>query len=384
MNQSFFPFSSSPNSGRARTIDQHAETVGSTINVSGLDFIELVGTSDYSINLHGFTGGVDRQMLYLYVSFSSYKVYLTIGSGSAPAGTQLILGAGITPPNTVTLVPGTGYVFIFSYSDNRWILLQSPPLAIGAVNSPIAMVTASETGVVGLSANQFFAQASAGGIAAKTITDFALSLLSQASAASGRSTLNIEQGATQAVSGGTTTLSESSAPTQEFTGSGAQTVTMPVVSTLALGRVFCIINNASSFVSLQSSGLDPIGIIPKNWVGILHCVLTSGTTSASWDLILIPSPTEFYSATGSGNFVKQQLPNFDTGIGVGLFSTTNGFVVLYGLSSGAVTVTVPDAAGTHTIKLPTTTGAKNQVLKTDGAGQWGWANQDFLTHQIFN
>jgi hypothetical protein len=35
-------------------------------------------------------------------------------------------------------------------------------------------------------------------------------------------------------------------------------------------------------------------------------------------------------------------------------------------------LTVAAAAGTHTIKLPTADGSANQVLKTDGSGQWGW------------
>lgn len=43
-----------------------------------------------------------------------------------------------------------------------------------------------------------------------------------------------------------------------------------------------------------------------------------------------------------------------------------------GTTSGVVNLTVAAAAGTHTIKLPTSDGSANQILKTDGSGQWGW------------
>lgn len=57
---------------------------------------------------------------------------------------------------------------------------------------------------------------------------------------------------------------------------------------------------------------------------------------------------------------------------IGTTGTTTGSVGLKGSTSGTVTVSVAAAAGTHTIKLPTADGTANQVLKTDGSGQWGW------------
>jgi len=57
---------------------------------------------------------------------------------------------------------------------------------------------------------------------------------------------------------------------------------------------------------------------------------------------------------------------------IGTTGTTTGSVGLKGTTSGTVTLSVAPAAGTHTIKLPTADGTANQVLKTDGAGQWGW------------
>lgn len=57
---------------------------------------------------------------------------------------------------------------------------------------------------------------------------------------------------------------------------------------------------------------------------------------------------------------------------LGVAAGTTGAVLFKGTTSGTVTFTVAAAAGTHTVKLPTADGSANQVLKTDGSGQWGW------------
>lgn len=59
---------------------------------------------------------------------------------------------------------------------------------------------------------------------------------------------------------------------------------------------------------------------------------------------------------------------------VGDGSGSTGRAAFSGSTSGTVTLTVANAAGTHTIKLPTADGSADQVLKTDGSGQWGWAD----------
>lgn len=58
----------------------------------------------------------------------------------------------------------------------------------------------------------------------------------------------------------------------------------------------------------------------------------------------------------------------------GSAASATGQLKLIGTTSGTVTLSVADAAGTHTIKLPTADGGSGQFLKTDGTGQWGWAN----------
>jgi len=78
---------------------------------------------------------------------------------------------------------------------------------------------------------------------------------------------------------------------------------------------------------------------------------------------------------GSGN-VHITAGNFLIDAGtftVGAASTITGQANFAGTTSGTVTLTVADAAGTHTIKLPTADGTNGQFLKTDGAGQWSFA-----------
>ncbi len=60
-------------------------------------------------------------------------------------------------------------------------------------------------------------------------------------------------------------------------------------------------------------------------------------------------------------------------LNLGVAGASTGAALFSGSGSGTVTLTVAAAAGTHTIKLPIADGSANNVLKTDGSGQWGWA-----------
>jgi hypothetical protein len=87
---------------------------------------------------------------------------------------------------------------------------------------------------------------------------------------------------TTATAASTTTLTVSSTFNQFFTGSTTQTVALPVTSTLALGQKFYIVNNSSGVVTVQSSGGNTVIAMAANTVALLTCILTSGTTAASW------------------------------------------------------------------------------------------------------
>lgn len=94
---------------------------------------------------------------------------------------------------------------------------------------------------------------------------------------------NLQQGySTTATAGGTTTLTVASTEIQLFTGSLAQTIVLPVVSTLVLGLDFVIANSSTGVLTVQSSGGNQITTIQPGARTTVICVLTTGTTAASW------------------------------------------------------------------------------------------------------
>lgn len=100
-----------------------------------------------------------------------------------------------------------------------------------------------------------------------------------------------------------------------------------------------------------------------------------GTGIATW--LATPSSANLASAitdeTGSGALVFGTGPTFPTSITVGAASGATGTVLLKGTTSGTVTLSTADAAGTWTMKLPTTGGTSGYFLQTDGSGNTTWA-----------
>lgn len=88
---------------------------------------------------------------------------------------------------------------------------------------------------------------------------------------------------TTATAAGTTVLTVTSTQQQVFTGSTTQTVTLPVTSTLTLGWTYIIKNNSTGLVTINSSGANAVLILAAGTWATLRCILTSGTTAASWD-----------------------------------------------------------------------------------------------------
>ena len=96
---------------------------------------------------------------------------------------------------------------------------------------------------------------------------------------------------TQATAGATTTLTILSNQLQYFTGTLNQTVKLPVASTLVSSNTgiitpaftYTIVNNSTGTVTVQSSGANTITVMAPNTQATFTCILTSGTTAASWN-----------------------------------------------------------------------------------------------------
>jgi hypothetical protein len=109
---------------------------------------------------------------------------------------------------------------------------------------------------------------------------------------------------TTATAAGTTTLTASSNYKQYFTGSTTQTVVLPVASTMTLGQTFYIENNSTGNLTVNSSGGNLVVTVIPGSVVLITCILTSGTTAASWDV----DWDGFTTITGTGSNVLATAP----------------------------------------------------------------------------
>lgn len=205
--------------------------VGSgTLNVSNLS-----ATGSVSTGVGGSTAGV-----------------LELGQGTAPAaGTNSWkLAAPTSVTSYITLVPGaTGTGFWLGTNSGGTETITRVAGASAATASTVALRDSSAN----LSADSF-----------------------------------IQGYATTATAAGTTTLTVDSVGTQFFTGSTTQTVVLPVTSTLVLGQTYRIVNNSSGLVTIQSSGANSILVMGASTSAVFTCILTSGTSAASWSYSYIP------------------------------------------------------------------------------------------------
>jgi hypothetical protein len=95
---------------------------------------------------------------------------------------------------------------------------------------------------------------------------------------------NIKIGYTTTVTSGTTQTIDVNANRDRFyTGSTAQTVVLPVASTLTLGMSYEFHNNSTAVLTIQSSGLNTVATVPPLTTVRVTCILTSGTDANSWD-----------------------------------------------------------------------------------------------------
>lgn len=122
---------------------------------------------------------------------------------------------------------------------------------------------------------------------------------------------------TTATAAGTTVLTAASTTTQFFTGVTTQTITLPVTSTMVLGEVFSIHNNSTGALTVNSSGGNLVVTIPAGNTWQITCILTSGTTAASWDADFTGTTT----ITGTGANVLATSPTLTTPVIASIVNT---------------------------------------------------------------
>lgn len=193
---------------------------------------------------------------------------------------------------------------------------------------------------------------------------------------------------TTAQAGGTTTLTATSTRLQYFTGSAGQTVQLPVTSTLSQGFQFEIINLGTGSITVQSSGGNQIGqrLNAANTREVYTCILTSGTTAASWN-------TSYGVSVISGGVTGSHVPLFADSSGLSLsdstyyvnnnpttgtplsssFAVYNGQSLLNMFNMLQVYTTTATAAGTTNLtinssQLQVFTGTTTQTVKLPSTG----------------
>lgn len=129
-----------------------------------------------------------------------------------------------------------------------------------------------------------------------------------------------------------------------------------------------------------SGTVTDVSVVSAN--GFAGSVATSTTTPAITLSTTVNSPvlagngTAISAATTTGTgstVVLNNSPVFADDITLGVAASATGSILFKGLTSGTVTLSVADVAGTWTMKLPTTDGDAGQFLQTDGSGNTTWA-----------
>lgn len=148
---------------------------------------------------------------------------------------------------------------------------------------------------------------------------------------------------TTATAAGTTTLTVDSTYQQFFTGATTQTVTLPVTSTLVLGQSFLIVNKSSGVVTVQSSGANSIQAMAAGTTMLVTCILTSGTTAASWNATNYQSSSGSYLPLSGGTLTGSIAFNPTT---AGIVGTTTNDDAVAGNVGETVTASVTAASAT--------------------------------------
>jgi len=124
----------------------------------------------------------------------------------------------------------------------------------------------------------------------------------------------------------------------------------------------------------SSAALTASALVIGGGAGVAPSTTTTGTGILTF--LGTPSSANLAAAvtdeTGTGSLVFSNSPTFNDDITLGVTSTATGIANFKGTTSGTVSLSVYDAAGTWTMKLPTTAGTTGQALVTDGSGNTSW------------
>jgi hypothetical protein len=161
-----------------------------------------------------------------------------------------------------------------------------------------------------------------------------------------------------ATAAGTTTLDNTSSYYQLFTGTQAQTIVLPVTSTLQTGWTFHICNNSTGTLTVNSSGGNLVLTVIPGTTVMYTCIGTTLTTAADWEA----GYTDFSTATGTGAIVLANSPTLN-GLNVGsnniTFSNVSTNFTCSTQTTGVLTLGGPSQTGILTVGQSTVSQTTN-------------------------
>jgi len=180
---------------------------------------------------------------------------------------------------------------------------------------------------------------------------------------------NIKMGySTTATAAGTTTLTASSNYRQFFTGTLAQTIVLPVTSTLVTGIAYEIENNSTGLLTVNSSGGNLVGTIPAGVCAHAVCIGTTLTTAADWDWDYISTTT----ITGTGANVLGTAPSISNALVTGIRETATVSAtaatgtINYDVATQVVLYYTTNASGNFTVNFRSTSSASLDSVMSTG------------------
>jgi len=237
----------------------------------GLDGNSLFFIYDYTNTLYQTAYTSDGKALFgnITSSVSDAKVQVN-GSVSV---------AEVTAPST----PSTGNVIIYAKSDGKLYSKDDAGTEYDLTTGGSSGITVGTTTISsGTNGSVLYDNSGVVGEIAKATAATASTLVQRDADANITANNWLGGYTTTATAAGTTTLTVASSYLQYFTGTTTQTVTLPVVSTLALGTQYVIVNNSTGNVTVNSSGGNAVVVLAGGTSTVVTSIATTGTGAAVW------------------------------------------------------------------------------------------------------
>lgn len=268
----------------ATTLTLTSTTGFPTTGLVTIDNSEVVSYTGVSgATLTGCTRGADG------TTAASHPIGVTVGLTVVAAHHNLLkdeiiaietaLGVNLANVFPATATTGTGNVVLQTSPTINTPTINSPTLVTPALGTPASGVMTNvtglplTTGVTGILPN-------ANTTATPNAT--ASTIMSRDASVNVKVNEMIENFTTTVTAAGTTTLTVTSSPLQQFTGTTTQTVTLPDATTLAVGFYFTILNRSTGAVTVNKNGGTLQATVPASSQSTFVCT-SVGSAAGTWD-----------------------------------------------------------------------------------------------------